>query len=266
MSYESINLLCVYLVVGDVTLFNIKTSRLQKQLNQLMATLRTKLSTQKKTVWTLFTKGGRMSNDALSLTYEGNQIQPEKYPKFLRVTLDPGLNFHKYADSVKERASKRLNIMRRIKGRNWGASSKLLMTTYKTLIRPLIDYVPIITLIVEESNYLKLERIQRSAARNITYWPIKTSTQTIYDQIQLVDIRTRAWSLTDKYMTKALKYNDLIINLADKYKSKSIPNEGEFCKTKARPTILGLILLKTDLTSYHLLFKIISSIPDQDKL
>ena len=58
--------------------------------------------------------------------------------------------------------------------------------------RPLIDYVKFITIILEETNYLKLERIQRCAARNITYWPIKTSTQTICDQIQLVDIRTRA--------------------------------------------------------------------------
>lgn len=30
-------------------------------------------------------------------------------------------------------------------------------------------------------------------------------------------------------MTKALNYNDLI-NLLDKYKPKSIPSEGEFCK------------------------------------
>ena len=97
-----------------------------------MSKWRTKLSTQK-TVLILFSKGGRMPNDALSLKYP---IQPQKYPKFLGVTLDPGLNFHKYADSVRERATKRLNIMRRIKGRNWGASPKLIMSTYKTLIRP----------------------------------------------------------------------------------------------------------------------------------
>ena len=95
--------------------------------------------------------------------------------------------------------------MRRTKDRHWGASQKLLKTTYTTLIRPLIDYAS-----KKKANFLKLERIQRSADRSITYWSIKTNTQPIcklnYDQIKLVDIRTRAWSLIDKTLLSSHSY------------------------------------------------------------
>ena len=45
-----------------------------------------------------------------------------------------------------------------VKGKNWGASFKLAMTMYKTLVR-LIEYVPFTTLNLALRNYLKLERI-----------------------------------------------------------------------------------------------------------
>ena len=49
-------------------------------------------------------------------------------------------------------------MLRRIKGQGWGASSKLIMNTYKALIRPIIDYVPFATVIMSETQKLKLER------------------------------------------------------------------------------------------------------------
>lgn len=236
---------------------NIINIRLQRQLDKTqdwMSKWRTKLSISK-TVWTLFTRGGTLNSNALSLTYENKPIQCARNPKFLGVTLDPGLRFHVHAETIRARATKRLNMMRKIRGRNWGASSKLLLTTYKVLIRSLIDYIPFINLIYEYTNYLKIERIQRQAARYIIYWPLKTRTQVIYDQINLEDIQTRAWTLTDKYMTKALQSNDLIRSLVENYKPLSRPNEGAFSKTQPKLTIFGEILRRDELNSHHILFE-----------
>ena len=88
------------------------------------------------------------------------------------------------------------------------------------------------------SNYLILEK---RAARSITYWPIKTRTADIYKQINLDDIRTRSTKLRDKYITKALITNELIRSLADSHNAAYQLNEGIWCKSKHRQTILGLL-------------------------
>ena len=180
----------------------------------------------------------------MELKFGDKKLEIEKNPKFLGVTLDPHLTFGKYADLLKERASKRLNMMRCIKGKDWGASKKLLLTTYKVLIRPIIDYAPFIPLAMCESNYIKVERIQRAAARIITYWPPETSTSKIYEEINIPDIRTRSKELSTSYLIKSFQQNEITKELVDKYREGKIVYEGLFCKNP-RTTILGH-LIRTD--------------------
>ncbi len=136
-------------------------------------------------------------------------------------------------------------MLKRIKGKNWGASSQLITITYKTLIRPIIDYIPFLTPLMSNSNYLILERIQRRAARSITYWPIKTHTSSeIYEQINLDDVISRAWKLTDNYMSKAIRNNDLIRSMVDCYNVAPQLNEGTWCKSEPRKTIIGQLINK----------------------
>ena len=233
-----------------------KTARLKNPLNSIeswMNKWRTKLSTNK-TVWTIFSKDCKIKT-SLKLNYAGKEIKMDRNPKFLGVTLDPGLCFNKYAETIKERTSRRLNMLKRIKGRNWGASSHLIMISYKTLIRPIIDYIPFITPLMAKSNYLILERIQRRAARSITFWPIKTRTTDIYEQINLEDVLSRAWTLTDKYMSKAIRNNDLIRSMLETYNIAPELNEGIWCKYKSglRKTIIGRLIEQPNLNCHNLL-------------
>ena len=78
----------------------------------------------------------------LKLTYKNKQIASERNPKFLGVTLDPSLSLRQYTQNTVERAQKRINLIKSIKGKRWGASSKLIMTTYNALVRPILEYVP----------------------------------------------------------------------------------------------------------------------------
>lgn len=231
--------------------------RLQTQVDYLeewMRTWRTQISI-KKTVWILFQKGGRIQKNQLSLTYNDQPISMERNPKFLGVTLDPGLRFHKYADSIRERAARRINILRRIRGKNWGASTKLVLTTYNSLVRPIIDYTPFITHLMSETSYMVLERIQRRAARVATYWPIKTNTRVIYESLGLETVRTRAWRLTDNYLKRALSHHDLIRLLVSTYQIAEPLNEGSNIHPgkKPRPTILGLVKNNLELECNRLL-------------
>ena len=115
------------------------------------------------------------------------------------------------------------------------------MTTYKVLVRPLIEYVPFITLLLPETNYMKMERIQREALRNAYYWAQGISTTDMYKQHNMESIKDRAIKLTDRYIYKAYHTNLIIKELIDEYNTLSEFDEGAYCKTQARKTILGKV-------------------------
>jgi hypothetical protein len=216
-------------------------SKLQQVLDNIelwMNKWRMKVSTSK-TICTVFNKNGKNLGAQLNLKYKQARISSDQYPKFLGVTLDPALHLNKHTEIIVTRAKKRLNIIKNIKGKNWGASSKLVIATYKVLIRPLIEYVPFISLLLPESNYLKLERIQREAIRKAYNWPIGTSAAEIYKQYNFESIKDRAIKLTDKYIYKAFHTNIIIKELIEEYNILSEFDEGAYCKTKPRTTVLG---------------------------
>ncbi len=66
---------------------------------------------------------------------------------FEGVILDPGNTFKQHIQNIKQRTESRLNMLRIIRGRNWGASENHLMTSYKLFIGSLIDYSPFIPLV-----------------------------------------------------------------------------------------------------------------------
>jgi len=217
-----------------------KLQEVLDNIEQFMNKWRMKVSTSK-TVCTVFNKKGRDMGAQLALTYKQVLIASDKNPKFLGVTLDPGLRLHKHTEIIQQRAMKRLNMIRSVKGKNWGASSKLAMTMYKTLVRPLIEYVPFTTLNLAFSNYLKLERIQRAAVRKAYNYTRFTSTSDIYNKHGIESIHDRAVKLTDRYIYKAFHQNAIVRELVEEYNSRSEFDEGAFCKTKPRTTVLGKV-------------------------
>lgn len=219
------------------------SKKLQEVLNKIEAWMnkwRMKVSTAK-TVCTVFNKKGEDMGAQLALTYKNVPITSDKNPKFLGVTLDPGVRLHKHTSTIQQRAIKRLNIIRSVKGKNWGASSKLAMIMYKTLVRPLIEYVPFVTLNLAKTNYMKLERIQRAAVRKAFNYTRFTSTKDIYYKHGIESIKDRAVKLTDRYIYKAFHQNAIVRELVEEYNSRSEFDEGAFCKAKPRMTILGQI-------------------------
>ena len=219
---------------------NSKLQQVLDNIEEWMNKWRMKVSTSK-TVCTVFNKGGKNLGNKLSLTYKQASITSDSNPKFLGVTLDPALRLNKHTDIITNRAKKRLNMIKSIRGKNWGASSKLAITTYKVLVRPLIEYVPFITLLLPETNYMKMERIQREALRNAYYWAQGISTTDMYKQHNMESIKDRAIKLTDRYIYKAYHTNLIIKELIDEYNTLSEFDEGAYCKTQARKTILGKV-------------------------
>jgi hypothetical protein len=95
-----------------------------------------------------------------------------------------------------------------------------------------------------KTNQIKLERIQRQAVRIATYWPIKTSTQVMYDKVKLDSIKDRASRLSNNYVTKAVQTNPLIKKYVHDYIISAPIQDGSHAKGKPRTTILSQVDLK----------------------
>ncbi|GFT08625.1 probable RNA-directed DNA polymerase from transposon BS [Trichonephila clavipes] len=101
------------------------------------------------------------------LYFDSQPLTYEKHPKYLGFILDPEFNSNKHIDHLVSKARKRLNILKYLAGRDWGADAITLRTTYISLIRPILEYGYPIYSCASETNLQKLERVQLSAARII---------------------------------------------------------------------------------------------------
>ena len=103
------------------------------------------------------------------------------------------------------------------------------------------------------TNQLKIEKIQRAAARIATFWPPHTSTSTIYSKLNLEPMMDRAYRLTDNYICKANANNPLIHTAIEEYKSSAALDDGAHAKTEPRTTILGILKANKDLNCSQIL-------------
>lgn len=220
---------------GNLRVIN---NRLQSTLDKIklwLSTWRLKLNVSK-TTYVVFNRNGVQHK--LSLYYGNAIINYERNPKFLGVILDPALTFREHIRCIRQRSASRINLLKSIRGRNWGANEKLLMITYKVLIRSLIDYCPFIPILASNSNYIDIERIQRKALKIALRLPYSTPITQIYEKACLPDVIDRATTLTLKFLTKAAKYNEPVKTMLNDYKIAGELDEGLFSKV-VRVTLLG---------------------------
>ena len=67
-------------------------------------------------------------------------MRSRDYVEFLEVFFDYQLKFNVHIDYVRNKCSKKLNILKFINGIKWGADPSTLISLYKSLIRSHIDY------------------------------------------------------------------------------------------------------------------------------
>ena len=239
--------LCFWYSHGNLRVIN---NRLQNTLDKIklwLSTWRLKLNVDK-TTFCVFNKPSRNLSCSIRLSFSNNTITYDHNPKFLGVFLDPGLIFNHHIRYLKQRTTSRLNMLKSLRGRNWGASQNLLLISYKVLVRSLLDYCPFIAIISSKANYLDIERIQRKALRIALRMPYDTPIDVLYESCNLMNIKDRAFFLTDKYICKAVKFNQLIAKQISDYKLAGPLDEGLFANhSKKRSTLFGFIS-----SSHHL--------------
>ncbi|GBM34660.1 hypothetical protein AVEN_122054-1 [Araneus ventricosus] len=93
-----------------------------------------------------------------------NLLEITKSPTYLGFTLNTEINCDKHIARLAEKGRKRLQLLKFISGRDWGANSGTLRMTYTALIRPVLEYGYQICQVASQTKLNKLERVQLNAA------------------------------------------------------------------------------------------------------
>lgn len=104
----------------------------------------------------------------LRLFYHGRQVTVKDRITYLGVVLDPKLNWGEHVRAIREKAEKRLPILKRLAGCKWGCGRDTLATTYKLYIKPFFNYCNEVLVTASDSTIKPLDIIQNQALRIIT--------------------------------------------------------------------------------------------------
>ena len=82
----------------------------------------------------------KSDNNTPRLWLGGELIKYKKHFKFLGVTFDEKLSFDLHIETIVAKCRKRLNLLKALRGKSWGANPDTIMYTYKVYIRPILEY------------------------------------------------------------------------------------------------------------------------------
>lgn len=119
-----------------------------------------------KTEFIVFTRASKPSKLKL---YLGNaKLKRSHALKILGMTFDPTLSWKPHVKTLKAQCMKRVNILKSLASKNWGADRSILLNTYKATIRSKLDYGSIIYNSGMDSVLKTLNSVQTSALRLAT--------------------------------------------------------------------------------------------------
>ena len=75
-----------------------------------------------KTVYTIFTKSHKIAKSKVNIKYQEHPIEKDPNPVYLGVTLDSQLSLKLHTTKLKNKATKRLNLLKRLASTSWGAN------------------------------------------------------------------------------------------------------------------------------------------------
>ena len=140
------------------------------------------------------------------LTINKDVIKFENKCVLLGITFDSHLTWSSHINLICERAKTRLNLMRSICGSNWGASKNTLLTVYRSLIRPILDYGCIAYESASPSNLKSLDTIQYKALLLVTGGLKGVALSTLLSECGEIPLGLRRREIKLKYLIK-LKLN-----------------------------------------------------------
>ena len=157
-----------------------------------------------KTTATLFTPDPAEYSTNLTLNINNTQIPTNKEPKILGITFDPKYTFSKHTQNTATKAQKTVHILKALTTTHWGKTKETLLTTYKTITRPILEYASTIwSPIISNTNTTKLQTQQNTALRTITGCTLDTNTQHLHAETLVLPIKEHLQLHASQYRQKS---------------------------------------------------------------
>lgn len=202
---------------------NVKT--IEASLNLFLKKLETWLykwrldMNAKKCQYMLFGRNHKLKQKQLNLKLFNDYIPKTNYIKFLGITLDPRVNFHKCMEEITKKCDSRLNILKILANKAWKLNEETIKAIYFSLVRSIIDYNSIIYPLLSKTNQQKINSIQYKSLRISYRQPIKTTTLHLQMIAKTPSINDRINDLNKRYLKNCMtNKNEQIIDLIKKYK------------------------------------------------
>ena len=122
--------------------------------------------------------------------------------KFLGVTFDENLTFKDHIEGVKNKCNKRLNLLKALCGKNWGASPETILYTYRSYIRPIIEYSSILFAHADEPLLKTIQAIESKAIKIAHRLPPWTTNTFCYSYVKFEKITDRIKKLGKDFLHK----------------------------------------------------------------
>ena len=141
-------------------------------------------------------------------------------PVYLGVQLDTKLSMNKHISNVKKKATKRLNLLKRLASTTWGSDKDTLRSLYLGYIRSAMDYNIVLQNISSKSTRKTLDQVQNHALRFICGGMKSTPSAAceIDANIEPLELRRKKAALEIYERSKRLETTHPNRKLVDKWK------------------------------------------------
>ena len=156
----------------------------------------------------------KINDDSLTkLRLCGKELEFQNNVRFLGIIFDRYLSWDDHINFVIGRCEKDINLIRAIKGQEWGANKKCLFTVYNALIKSKIQYGLLVYGSANKSKIKKLQVLQNRAIKVILGVPAYTRTEGIQAETGEFSIQDQIDILSLKYWARSSKLgNKLSVN------------------------------------------------------
>ena len=120
-----------------------------------------------KTKYTIFTKNHKVAKKVLDMKYGHISKEKEENPAYLGVIFDRQMTLDQHIEAQAKKASKRLNLIKRLASTSWGSDKLTLRTLYIGYVRSVLEYNAVLQTTLSNNRREKLEKIQNQALRFI---------------------------------------------------------------------------------------------------
>jgi hypothetical protein len=186
---------------------------LQGHLNNITTwtnTWRIKLNPLKSQSILMSYSGARSRHQAPHLLLNNQAIPKLQHIRYLGVTFSKNCTLNEDVKETLKKSRNRANLLYRIRGRIRGCDSKTLYHTYKSYIRPVIEYRAPIYATLYPALLHQISACERRMLRRIFRLPDRFPSENLHQETNTIPIQSRLKELQSRYATRTLNSNNAL--------------------------------------------------------